>query len=114
MKRRRNPIPNWVPWLIGAGALYYVWTKFLSPGSALNTAGNAVTTGIANLFPGTSSTAAISGSLTVLMPDGSSFPANNLTNLNFQTVNGQAQFTFNGALYALTPQVNGVYNAIAL
>jgi len=81
-------------------------------GQAGATAVNAVTTPIANLFPGTSPQVNTgSTGLTVLFPDGSSIPVNQI---NMSFVNGQAQFTYNGALYALTPQVNGVYNAIAL
>lgn len=112
--RRHNPIlPSWIPWVLVAGVAYWLWSqknKLTGPGSLFD----STTTGIANLFPGTSSNVSISSDLTVLMPDGSSFPANNLSSLNFKIVNGQAQFVFNGALYALTPQVNGVYNAIAL
>jgi len=96
-----------------AGVAYWLWSqknKLTGPGSLFDSA----TTSIANLFPGTSPSVQISGSLSVLMPDGTTFPAINLSSLNFQTVNGQAQFVFNGATYALTPQVNGVYQAIPL
>jgi hypothetical protein len=117
-RRRRNPVDTAQLMNIGllVGGAYVVW-KYLLPlftsvGSGVGTAVNSVTTGIANLFPGTSSSVQVQG--TVLMPDGSSFPTSNLSSLGFQTVNGQAQFTFNGSLYALTPNVNGQYQAIAL
>jgi hypothetical protein len=111
-RRRRNPISiNWLPWVIVAGVAYWLWSqknKLTGPGSIFDSA----TTSIANLFPGTSPSVQVLN--TVLMPDGSTFPASSLTSLNFQTINGQAQFTVNGAQYALTPQVNGVYQAIAI
>jgi hypothetical protein len=109
--RRRNPIKTDLILVLGlAGVAYYLYNKFITPtpGGIVDT----ITSKIANLFPGTSSSVQVLG--TVLMPDGSTFPSSNLTNLNFGFVNGQAQFIFNGATYALTPQVNGVYNAIAL
>jgi hypothetical protein len=94
-----------------AGVAYWLWTqknKLTGPGSLYDT----TTTGIANAFVPSSNVAVTAGS--VLMPDGSTFPSSNLTSLNFGFVNGQAQFILNGATYALTPQVNGVYQAIAL
>lgn len=119
MRRRKNPILDTSSFvtigLLGVGA-YLVYKYVLPLFTSLSQAGAAalspVTTGIANLFPGTSSSVQVQG--TVLMPDGTTFPASNLTSLGFQTVNGQAQFTFNGSLYALTPQINGQYQAIAM
>jgi hypothetical protein len=117
-RRRRNPVAvdsmmKWGLWLVGG----YVFIKYILPmiqgiGQAGSNAVNAITSPIANLFPGTSPSVQVLN--TVLMPDGTTFPASSLTSLNFQTINGQAQFTYNGAQYALTPQVNGVYQAIAL
>jgi hypothetical protein len=119
VRRRRNPTlagNSLLTWgMIAIGG--YVLIKYILPmiqgiGQAGATAVNAVTTPIANLFPGTSPQVNTgSTGLTVLFPDGSSIPVNQI---NMSFVNGQAQFTYNGALYALTPQVNGVYNAIAL
>lgn len=118
MRRRKNPVDTSSLFNIGLllGGAYvvykYVLPLFTSIGQAGAAAINPLTTGIANLFPGTSSSVQVLN--TVLMPDGSSFPASNLSSLGFQTVNGQAQFTWNGSLYALTPQVNGQYQAIAI
>jgi hypothetical protein len=116
--RRKNPVDTAqltnIALLLGGAyiAWKYVLPLFTSIGNAGSAVINSATTGIANLFPGTSSSVQVQG--TVLMPDGTTFPASNLTSLGFQTVNGQAQFTFNGSLYALTPQVNGQYQAIAM
>lgn len=96
-----------------AGLAYWLYkekNKLTGPGSVFDTATSAV----ANLFPGTSPSVNVSSQLLVMMPDGSYFPANLLSNYKFATINGQAQFTFNNQLYALTPQVNGVYQAIAI
>jgi hypothetical protein len=114
-RRRKNPISiGWLPWIVVAGAIYWLWKNkpnIFPPGSLLDSA----TTSIANLFPGTSPSVQVSNSLLVGMPDGTFFPASDLSKFNFKTVNGQAQFVFNdGVTYALTPQVNGVYSAIAL
>jgi hypothetical protein len=115
-RRRRNPVDvnSFLTLGMLAGGAYVFISYILPMLQKLAIPGNTITTSIANLFPGTSPSVSIQSQLTVVMPDGTSFPAANLTGLNFQTVNGQAQFTFNGATYALTPQVNGVYQAIAL
>ena len=118
--RRKNPVnidSNTILMLgliVGGGYLFITYLLPLLQGvtSTVSNAAGSVTSGIANLFPGTSSSVQVQG--TVSMPDGSTFPASNLSSLNFQTVNGQAQFTWNGSLYALTPQVNGTYQAIAM
>lgn len=118
MKRRRNPVDTAsilnIGLLLGGGYLFYtyIWPLLNKLGTAAPAAYNAATQSIANLFPGTSSS--VQTQHTVLMPDGTTFPTQNLSSLGFQVVNGQAQFTFNGSLYALTPQVNGQYQAIAM
>jgi hypothetical protein len=118
-RRRKNPVLDTSSFvtigLIGVGAYLvykYVLPLFTSIGQAGASVLNPITSGIANLFPGTSSSVQVQG--TVLMPDGTTFPTSNLSSLGFQTVNGQAQFVFNGSTYALTPQVNGQYQAIAM
>lgn len=120
MRRRRNPSVSdagsivTIGLVLGLGflAYKYLWPAISSIGNAGAAAVDSTTTAIANLFPGTSPSVQLNN--VVLMPDGTKFPAQNLTDLNFSYVNGQAQFIFNGATYALTPQVNGVYQAIAI
>jgi hypothetical protein len=117
-RRRKNPVDtaqilNIGLLLGGAYIIYtYIWPLISGVGSGVSSAANSLTTGIASFFPGTTPSVQVQG--TVLMPDGTSFPTSNLSSLGFQTVNGQAQFTFNGSNYALTPQVNGQYQAIAI
>ena len=123
-RRRRNPVPSLksfgtIGLLIAGGYVFieYIWPLLSGLGSAAGAAGAAVdsaTTGIANAFVNATAGPAPQVQGTVQMPDGTSFPSANLTNMNFGFVNGVAQFTFNGAKYSLSPQVNGVYQASPL
>jgi hypothetical protein len=119
MKRRRNPSLSDMNTFVtlgliaGAGFIFYktVWPLLQGVSKIGSGAVDSISSGIADVIVGPSNVQ-VQG--TVLMPDGSRFPASNLTDLNFRFVDDQAQFVMNGATYALTPQVNGQYQAIAI
>lgn len=90
---------------------YFLYKKY---GTAIGSAVSTATQPIANAYVALTSPNAPVPQGSVSMPDGSNFPASNLTALGFGFVNGVAQFSLNGRNYALSPQVNGVYQATAL
>lgn len=97
--------------LLAGGAIlaYYVYKKINEAGTAVNSAANSVASGIAGAIVGTS-TVTPQGS--VIMPDGSSFPTSELTNMEFGFDGPAATFLGNdGNTYQLSSQVNGSYTA---
>jgi hypothetical protein len=108
MRRRRNPDINWLLWGALAFGGYLLWQKFFGKGGAVDTA----TQGIANAYVDLTSPAAPTPQGSVILPDGTNFPATNLTNLNFGFRNGIAIFTLNNVDYSLSPHdANGNYVA---
>lgn len=109
MRRRRNPVSiNWLLW--GAVALggYLVWQKFFGKGGPVDSA----TASIANAYVDLTAPDAPVPQGSVVMPDGTNFPAADLTNLNFGFRNNVAMFTVNGVNYSLSPHdQNGNYVA---
>jgi hypothetical protein len=111
-RRRRNPDVNWLLWGALAVGAYLLWKKFTSVASS---AANAIAAPIANAFVDLTSPAAPVPQGSVILPDGTSFPAANLTNLNFGFNQGVAQFTYQGGTYSLSPHdANGNYVATRL
>ncbi len=87
---------------------YFLYKKF---SVSINAAANSIAQPIANEWVDLTSPAAPVPQGSVAMPDGSYFPVANLTNMNMHWVGNVLQFALNGATYALSPQVNGVYQA---
>lgn len=92
--------------IAGLGGLaYFLYTKVGLPGAQ---AAGAITTGIANLFPGTSSSVVVQGS--VLLPNGQNVPIGQMVNLGFQP-DGSLQMSYGGSTYVIISQGDGTYYA---
>ena len=66
---------------VAAWLLYQVFQQIKAPAAAVNSAYQATTQAIANLFPGTSATVVPQGS--VLLPSGSTVPVSSLSSAGF-------------------------------
>jgi hypothetical protein len=103
--------------VIGFGVyiLYEFFNNPNSPGSSIGAGINSAEDSIANLIVNLTSPAAPAVQGTVVMPNGSSFPASQLTSMNFGFTGNTATFTgSDGSTYQLSPQVNGAYTATAV
>lgn len=106
-----DDLKSWL-WLalLGAGA-YAVYQFFQSPKSPLNTAASS----IANAYVNLTSPAAPVPQGSVIMPDGSSFPASNLSSMTLQSGPGSLTFQTGGSTYSLAPSnADGNYVATPL
>jgi hypothetical protein len=100
--------------LLGLGA-YIIWDIFFSTSGPVNQAANSVASGIANAYVNLTSPAAPVPQGSVIMPDGSSFPASGLTGMGLVSGPGSLTFQSNGTTYALSPSdANGNYAATAV
>jgi hypothetical protein len=96
--------------LIGAGA-YAVYQFFQSPKSPINT----VAASVANAYVNLTSPPAPVPQGSVIMPDGTNFPASNLTGMALQSGPGSLTFQSGGTTYSLAPSdANGNYAATPL
>lgn len=68
---------------VGAWLLYQAYQSVKAPAATIAAAGGAVTSAIANLFPGTSSSVIPQGS--VSLPNGTTVPVSSLTSQGFQS-----------------------------
>jgi hypothetical protein len=92
--------------ILGLGGLaYWLYTKVGLPGAA---AASAATTAIASVFPGTSSSVVVQGS--VLLPNGQNIPMGQMVNLGFQP-DGSLQMSYGGSTYVIISQGDGTYYA---
>ncbi len=95
---------------VAAAGIYLLYKKFLpyltGPGSLFDD----TTSGIASMFPGTSPTVQVQG--TVHLPDGTTAPISNFQSTGFNS-NGALNITGNdGRSYEITSAGNGTYNAV--
>jgi len=113
-RRRKNPFAKtmqddliWYGAL--AAGLYFVWKfmlpKLTGPGSLYDD----VTTGIANMFTGTSPTVVVQG--TVLLPGGGSIPISSLQSNGFNADGSLNMVDSAGNPYTITSAGNGMYQA---
>jgi hypothetical protein len=106
-----DDLKSWL-WLglLGAGA-YALYQFFQSPKGPVN----AAAAGIANAYVNLTAPPAPVPQGSVIMPDGSSFPASNLTNMSLQSGPGSLTFQSGGSTYSLAPSnADGNYVASAL
>ena len=101
---------------MGAAAVYFIYQAISKVGAPLvNAVGagvNAATSGIANAYVGLTSGPGAQLSAAVLMPDGSNFPAGNLSSMGVQSGAGSLTFQSGGQTYSLSPaDANGNYVA---
>jgi hypothetical protein len=96
--------------LFGAGA-YFLYQYLSSSGaiSAVSTAGGALTSAAASLFPGTSPSVIPQG--TLLLPGGGSVPVASLTSNGFNADGSLSMTDASGNNYSVTSIGNGIYQA---
>ncbi len=96
---------------LGIGG-YILYRVFSSGANALGAGVNTATQGIANAYVELTSPNAPVPQGSVMMPDGSSFPASQLTSMGFGFSGNTALFTgSDGNTYQLWPQSGGNYQA---
>jgi len=113
-RRRKNPfmqtLQNDLIWWVALGVGgYYVFKnvipKLTGPGSAFD----AATSGIASMFPGTSPSVEVQG--TVILPDGSSAPISSFKTGGFNDDGSLSATSQNGTPYNLLSGGGGQYIA---
>jgi hypothetical protein len=111
-RRRKNPsvsdsLDVGVLLMFGVGAylLYQFFNKAQAPGGVLD----SVETSIANLFPGTSPSVTVQG--TVILPGGATVPISNLTSNGLNSDGSLSMSDSNGDTYSVTSLGNGTYQA---
>jgi hypothetical protein len=93
---------------LGIGA-YFVWKKY---GGAIGSAISTATAPLANTYVELTSPAAPVPQGSVLLPDGSSFPAANLSSLGISWQGNVLMFTYNGVQYSISSHdASGNYQA---
>ena len=92
-----------------AAVAYFLYKKFAA---VAEVAANVIAAPIANAYVDLTSPSAPVPQGQVLLPDGSTLAASDLTRLNFGFRGNVAMFTYNGADYSLSPHdANGNYVA---
>lgn len=96
-------------WGLAGFGVYLLYKKFLpgliGPGSAFD----AATSGIAHIFPGTSPTVQVQG--TVKLPDGTTAPISSFQDMGFNADGSLTIVADDGRSYTITSGGNGTYNA---
>ena len=90
---------------VAAWLAYQAYQTLKGPANTIANAGGAITSSIANLFPGTSPTVVPQGS--VQLPSGQVVPVSSLTNMGFQS-NGALQMNDGTSVFALSSAAESV------